>query len=57
MPTRTIILLAATIGIFILIVLGIIITVLVTGNVFIKKHDKEIKNKIDKKDKKEEANR
>ena len=61
MPTRTIILLSATIGIIVLIVIGIIITVLITGKVMADKNEKEnkrrwfIRNK-DKKEQKEEAN-
>lgn len=62
MPTRTIILLSATLGIIVFIILCIIITVLVAGKVVADKHEKEnkrrwlfIKNK-DKKEKKEEAN-
>ena len=61
MPTRTIILLSATIGIIVLIVIGIIITVLITGKVMADKNEKEnkrrwfIRNK-DKKEQKEETN-
>lgn len=57
MPTRIIILFSATVGIVLFIIIGIIITVLVTGKVMADKSEKENKRrwflKI-KKDKKEE---
>ena len=55
MPTRTLIFLCATIGLFVLMVIGIIITILVTGKKFAKKHDDELDEKFNKKNK-EEAN-
>ena len=56
MPTRTIILLSATLGILVFIVICIIITVLVTGKLMADKNEKELKRKwlFKIKDKKEE---
>ena len=45
MPTRTIILLSATLGIIVFIILCIIITVLVTGKVVADKNEKEMKRR------------
>lgn len=58
MPTRIIILFSATVGIVLFIIIGIIITVLVTGKVMADKSEKENKRRWflkTKKDKKEEA--
>ena len=46
MPTRTIILLSATIGVIVFIVICIIITVLVTGKVMADKREKENKKRF-----------
>ena len=46
MPTRTIILLSATIGVIVFIVICIIITVLVTGKVMANKREKENKKRF-----------
>lgn len=57
MPTRIIILFSATVGIVLFIIIGIIITVLVTGKVMADKSEKENKRRWflkSKKDKKEE---
>ena len=57
MPTRIIILFSATVGIILFIIIGIIITVLVTGKVMADKSEKENKRRWflkSKKDKKEE---
>lgn len=57
MPTRIIILFSATVGIVLFIIIGIIITVLVTGKVMADKSEKENKRRWflkTKKDKKEE---
>lgn len=45
MQLRTIILLSATVGIIVLIIVGIIITVLVTGKVVAEKNEKEMKRR------------
>ncbi len=58
MPTRIIILFSATVGIVLFIIIGIIITVLVTGKVMADKSEKENKRRWflkSKKDKKEEV--
>lgn len=58
MPTRIIILFSATVGIVLFIIVGIIITVLVTGKVMADKSEKENKRRWflkSKKDKKEEV--
>lgn len=58
MPTRIIILFSATVGIVLFIIIGIIITVLVTGKVMADKSEKENKRRWflkTKKDKKEEV--
>ena len=58
MPTRIIILFSATVGIILFIIIGIIITVLVTGKVMADKSEKENKRRWflkSKKDKKEEV--
>ena len=57
MPTRIIILFSATVGIVLFIIIGIIITVLVTGKVMADKSEKENKRRWflkSKKEKKEE---
>ena len=57
MPTRIIVLFSATVGIVLFIIIGIIITVLVTGKVMADKSEKENKRRWflkSKKDKKEE---
>lgn len=57
MQLRTIILLSATVGIVVLIIVGIIITVLVTGKVVADKNEKEMKRRwliFKAKDKKEQ---
>ena len=46
MPTRTIILLSATLGVIVFIVICIIITVLVTGKVVADKREKENKKRF-----------
>ena len=58
MPTRIIILFSATVGIVLFIIIGIIITVLVTGKVMADKSEKENKRQWflkSKKDKKEDV--
>ena len=61
MQTRLIVLLCAIAGIVVLIIIGIIITVLVTGKVVADKNEKEMKKRWlifkakDKKDEKKEA--
>ena len=58
MPTRIIILFSATVGIILFIIIGIIITVLVSGKVMADKSEKENKRRWflkSKKDKKEEV--
>lgn len=58
MPTRIIILFSATVGIVLFIIIGIIITVLVTGKVMADKSEKENKRRWflkSKKDKKEDV--
>ena len=57
MQTRLIVFLSATAGIVVLIIIGIIITVLVTGKVVADKNEKEMKRRwliFKAKDKKEE---